>query len=154
MISKKSPFLGTKCRLAPIFSAVSQKETFLETTAKYITQNRTPICLGIDPGIGNTGWGVVQRLPSGYQLVGFGVIHTPANAPIGERLNTCYATIRELITEHGPHLVSIKNVFFNRNISSCISTASVMGDCGAGKHTGGSPNATNQTAGSQIRSHR
>ena len=41
-------------------------------------------------------------------------------------MNTHYATIRELLTEFSPDLVSIESVFFNKNISSCISTASVI----------------------------
>ena len=82
--------------------------------------------LGIDPGIGNTGWSVVKRTAGKYHYVESGVILTRAHAPIGNRLDTHYTLIRQLMTEHNPDLVSIEAIFFNRNISSCISTASVI----------------------------
>ena len=82
--------------------------------------------LGIDPGISNTGWSVVKHAAGKYQHVDSRVILTHAHAPIGKRLETHYKMIRQLLTEHSPDLVSIESVFFNRNISSCISTASVI----------------------------
>ena len=82
--------------------------------------------LGIDPGISNTGWAVVERAAGKYRYVDSRVILTHAHAPIGKRLETHYTMIRQLITEHSPDLVSIESVYFNRNISSCLSTASVI----------------------------
>ena len=90
------------------------------------SKNAHRLALGLDPGIGNTGYALVQRLPSRYQLLHSGVIFTSPRAPLGYRLNIHYATIRELLTEFSPDLVSIESVFFNKNISSCISTASVI----------------------------
>ena len=85
-----------------------------------------PLALGLDPGIGNCGYAIVQRLPNRYHLLHSGVIYTSSRAPLGVRLQTHYSTIRELLTEFSPDLVSIESVFFNKNISSCISTASVI----------------------------
>ena len=90
------------------------------------SKNAHRLALGIDPGIGNCGYALVQRLPSRYQLLHSGVIFTSPRAPLGYRLDMHYATIRELLTEHSPDLVSIESVFFNKNISSCLSTASVI----------------------------
>ena len=87
---------------------------------------RKNTAFGIDPGIGNTGWALVERLPSGYCLLHSGVICTAARTPIGKRLDTHYSKITELLTEHTPATVVIESVFFNRNITSCISTASVI----------------------------
>ena len=82
--------------------------------------------LGIDPGIGNTGWAIVKHEANRYEHIDSGVILTHAHVPIGKRLSTHYTMIRQLITEHSPDLVSIESVYFNRNISSCLSTASVI----------------------------
>ena len=90
------------------------------------SKNAHRLALGLDPGIGNCGYALVQRLPSRYQLLHSGVIFTSPRAPLGYCLDTHYATIRELLTEHSPDLVSIEAVFFNKNISSCLSTASVI----------------------------
>ena len=89
-------------------------------------QNPNSIVLGIDPGISNTGWAVVKHAAGKYRYVDSCVILTHAHAPIGKRLDMHYTRIRELLTEHSPDMVSIESVFFNRNISSCISTASVI----------------------------
>ena len=84
------------------------------------------ICLGVDPGIAATGWGVVQRKPTGFSRVDSGVISTDAVLPIGTRLEIHFDGFKELLAEHAPTLVCIEAVFFNRNIKSCISTASVI----------------------------
>ena len=88
--------------------------------------NSNSVVLGVDPGISNTGWSIVKRNGSGYQHIDSGMILTHAHAPIGKRLDTHYTMIRELLTEHSPDIVSIEAIFFNRNISSCLSTASVI----------------------------
>lgn len=96
----------------------------MQTTTDDTTKRN--LCLGVDPGIASTGWGIVQRKPTGFQLIGSGVQNTKAILPIGTRLENHYNAFQELLTEHAPTLVCIEGVFFNRNISSCISTASVI----------------------------
>ena len=88
--------------------------------------NPNSIVLGIDPGIHSTGWSVVKHAAAKYQHVDSGVILTHAHALIGKRLDTHYTMIRELLREHSPDIVSIEAIFFNKNITSCISTASVI----------------------------
>ena len=87
------------------------------------------LALGIDPGIGNTGYAIVERLPSRYRLPRSGVIHAPTHAVLGERLDMHYKVVRELLTEYSPDLVCIESVYFNRNITSCLSTAGVIAIC-------------------------
>ena len=95
------------------------------------------VALGLDPGIGNCGYAIVERLPNGYHLHHCGVIYTSPRVSLGIRLETHYSTIRELLTEFSPDFLSIERVFFNRNISSCISTASVIAVAElAGVHAG------------------
>lgn len=84
------------------------------------------LCLGVDPGIASTGWGVVRRKPTGFARVDSGVIYTATELPIGTRLERHYNEFQKLLAEHAPTLVCIEAVFFNRNISSCVSTASVI----------------------------
>ena len=84
------------------------------------------LALGLDPGIGNCGYAIVQRLANRYDLLYSGVIYTPPRTSLGTRLQTHYLRIREVLTEYSPDFVSIESVFFNKNISSCISTAHVI----------------------------
>ena len=92
----------------------------MQTTTAYTTKRK--ICLGVDPGIASTRWGIVNRKPTGFQLIGSGVFYTKAVRPIGTRLENHYNAFHLLLTEHAPTLVCSEGVFFNRNISSCIST--------------------------------
>ena len=85
-----------------------------------------PLSLGIDPGIGNTGWALVRRTATGYRLTDSGIITTPANTPLGKRLDQHYSRLYEVMKTYTPDLMAIEAVYFNRNISSCISTASVI----------------------------
>ena len=89
-------------------------------------QRRAKRCLGIDPGLANCGWSVVHRLQSKYHLITSGCLHTPKTKTLGSRLASIYAGMCQLLTEHDPDRVCIEAVFFNKNVSSCISTASVI----------------------------
>lgn len=91
---------------------------------KYQTKN--PRCLGLDPGIGNTGWAVVRYTPNGYRLTDSGVITTVLKTSLGNRLDQHFSKLNEILKTYAPDMVSIESVFFNRNISSCLSTASVI----------------------------
>ena len=78
------------------------------------------IVLGVDPGLANCGWSVVQHTAGKYCHIDSGVILTRAHAPIGKRLETRYKMIRQMLTKHSPDIVSIESVFFNRNISYSV----------------------------------
>ena len=83
-------------------------------------------CLGIDPGLANCGWAVVHRSGQKYQLIEKGTIRTKSTEEQPYRLEKIYADVLELLREHTPDKVEIEAVFFNRNVKSCISTASVI----------------------------
>lgn len=85
-------------------------------------------CLGIDPGLANTGWAVISRKKSGgFQHLASGVIRTESSACEAVRYATIYNAVNALIGEHTPDVLSIESVYFNKNVSSCLSTASVIG---------------------------
>lgn len=85
-------------------------------------------CLGIDPGLANCGWSVVNRKKSGgFQHLASGVIRTESNACEAVRYATIYNAVNALIGEYTPDILSIESVYFNKNVSSCLSTSSVIG---------------------------
>ena len=67
------------------------------------------IILGIDPGIGNTGWAVVKRHATGYTLIDSGYQTTPTKAPFGERLNTQFITIHDRLMAYEPNALAIED---------------------------------------------
>lgn len=84
-------------------------------------------CLGIDPGIANTGFAVVQKSKSGYTLVSEGLITTDSKTPTGERLLKIYQHLSEFMATDMPDTIAIERCYHNRNISSSMKTGAVIG---------------------------
>lgn len=86
--------------------------------------------LGIDPGTGICGFGVVQYVTHKQpRMVTAGVITTPAHTPIEERLLDIYNSLHEIIEETHPDEVSIEKLYFNQNITTGITVAEARGVC-------------------------
>ena len=85
--------------------------------------------LGIDPGTGICGFGVIDIKKGKPTLVDAGVISTPAHTPLPERLEDIYDSLHEIITETKPDVVSIEKLFFMQNITTGISVAEARGVC-------------------------
>lgn len=83
--------------------------------------------MGIDPGIANTGFGVVRVAGGRMSAVDGGVIETPASAPAEERLNTVHAALTELITWHEPTSVALESLYFGKNVRSALSVGQARG---------------------------
>ncbi|VXC18723.1 Crossover junction endodeoxyribonuclease RuvC [Microbacterium sp. 8M] len=84
--------------------------------------------LGIDPGLTRCGVGVVDVDPMRRgTLVHVGVIRTPVDAPIGERLAAVAAGIRAVIAEHTPQAVAVERVFAQQNSHTVMGTAQASG---------------------------
>lgn len=83
--------------------------------------------LGIDPGTGITGFGVIDAEGQNYKLVGAGVIRTPANSPLPERLETIFQELQSLIKEYKPDAMSVEKLFFAKNVTTAISVSHARG---------------------------
>lgn len=84
--------------------------------------------LGIDPGLTRCGIGVVDVDRSRRaSLVHVGVVRTPVDADIAERLAGIAAGIRAVIEEHGPAAVAVERVFAQQNRQTVMGTAQASG---------------------------
>ena len=83
--------------------------------------------IGIDPGTGILGFGVVDVTKSGYKMVTAGVVRTPAHTPLDERLEEIFDSLTELITETKPQIMSIEKLFFARNVTTAMSVSHARG---------------------------
>ena len=83
--------------------------------------------IGIDPGTGILGFGVIDVQGSHFTLVTAGVITTPAHTPIDERLEEIFDGLTEIIAETKPEMMSIEKLFFSRNVTTAISVAQARG---------------------------
>lgn len=79
--------------------------------------------LGIDPGIGTVGFGVVDSEKGKDTYVACGVIKTPPNTPLSPRLDMIYNDLNELIVTFSPEAISVEELFFSKNVTTGISVA-------------------------------
>jgi len=85
------------------------------------------IILGIDPGLANTGWGVIQRDGSGCRAMSYGCISTKAIEPLAGRLARIHDEVRTVISRYAPAECAIESVFFGANTKSAFATGQARG---------------------------
>lgn len=85
------------------------------------------IILGIDPGLANTGWGVVERAGDRCRCLAYGCITTPAGAPVASRLRTIHDEVQRVIERYAPAACAVESVFFGTNAKSAFATGQARG---------------------------
>lgn len=83
--------------------------------------------LGIDPGLAQTGYGLVDIEDGELQLVCYGVISTEAGDLTPIRLQIIYQAVQALIAEYAPGAAAIEELFFGKNITSAIQVGKAVG---------------------------
>ena len=85
------------------------------------------IILGIDPGLANTGWGVIERDGSRCRAVAYGCISTKATEPLAQRLSAVHHGIREVIARYSPVECGIESIHLGTNAKSAFATGQARG---------------------------
>jgi len=68
--------------------------------------------LGVDPGLGITGYGLVDaKTPQDIRLIEAGVIRTPSKLAIAERLKKIYNNLENIINEHHPDVLVLEKIY-------------------------------------------
>ncbi len=83
--------------------------------------------IGIDPGTGILGFGVIDVNGAKLTMVDAGVITTPAHTPLDERLEEIYDGLTEIIAATKPEVMSIEKLFFARNVTTAMSVSHARG---------------------------
>lgn len=84
--------------------------------------------LGIDPGIGICGFGLIETTTrNGTQLLDYGAVTTKVDAPMAVRLKELYDSLSEVFKETKPEVVAIEKLFFSKNITTGIAVAEARG---------------------------
>lgn len=83
--------------------------------------------LGIDPGTGILGFGVIEADGQKAQLVDAGVIRTPVKEDDAVRLQTIYEELTDIIVASKPTIMSVEKLFFARNVTTAITVAQARG---------------------------
>lgn len=86
------------------------------------------LVIGIDPGTAITGYGLVSQEPDGSLMaVAYGVISTPANMLMPERLVKLYQELSQIVLLHQPHTGAVEKLFFQKNVKTAITVAQGRG---------------------------
>jgi crossover junction endodeoxyribonuclease RuvC len=83
--------------------------------------------LGIDPGIGRTGWGVVEVERGELRAEKYGCIETSLKLPLEKRLQEVYSSISGIIKDHKPDALAIEDLFFNTNTKTALVVGQARG---------------------------
>ena len=84
--------------------------------------------LGIDPGIGICGFGLIETSGrSNARALDFGVVTTTVDAPLPSRLKELYDSLHEVFEQTKPEKVAVEKLFFSKNITTGIAVAEARG---------------------------
>src|SRR6185369_4576637 len=83
--------------------------------------------LGIDPGIGRTGWGVIEIQSSKFKVQNFGCIETPVGMEMEKRLLSLHEQLEKIITDEKPEALGIEDLFFNTNAKTALVVGQARG---------------------------
>ena len=95
--------------------------------------------LGIDPGYGITGFGIIDADRGKQVLLRCGAITTPAHTDFSARLEMIYNDMQELLKMAQPEAVAIEELFFGQNVTTGIGVAQSRGVILLAIHQAGIP---------------
>ena len=90
-------------------------------------RNSNLTVLGVDPGFGRVGYGVVRSQGSAFTLLACGVIETSKRHPVSQRLAWIRDGITELIATHRPQRVAIEKLYFSKNVTTALTVGEARG---------------------------
>lgn len=76
--------------------------------------------MGVDPGLGTTGFGVLDQKGKQVKLVAFGTVKPPTKLPLADRLEYLNSHMVELLDKFNPGTMAIEDTFYSRNVKSAM----------------------------------
>lgn len=85
------------------------------------------VILGIDPGYGRVGYGIIHVKNNMPSYADAGCIETRANTPPDERISIIYSRVKALIKQHGPAVLALERLYFAKNTKTALRVAESRG---------------------------
>lgn len=96
--------------------------------SRVLLYNIYVIILGIDPGYGTTGYGVIEKLNNGNTVpVDYGVILTPKDESFPVRLAMLEDGMNKIYAKYKPQEIAVEELFFSKNITTGMQVAHARG---------------------------
>ena len=86
-----------------------------------------PKILGLDPGLGTTGWAIIQAEGNRLSHVANGQLKSDAAFPLAQRLARLADQLEAMIAEHRPDFAAVEEVFVNQNPRSTLKLGQARG---------------------------
>ena len=86
-----------------------------------------PKILGLDPGLGTTGWGLIQADGNRLSHIANGQLRTDASVALPERLSHLASQLEAIIADHSPETAAVEEVFVNKNPQSTLKLGQARG---------------------------
>ena len=83
--------------------------------------------LGVDPGLANTGFGIVDLKTNSYSLVSYGCITTKPDESFALRLQKIYEELNIIIKKFNPKYLAVEELFFCKNVKSALAVGQAKG---------------------------
>ncbi len=87
----------------------------------------TKIILGIDPGIADTGYGIIKEEGSKLTCLTYGTIKTNSKSDLISRLEILHKELDKIIKKYKPKLVAVEQLFFNKNVRTALIVGQARG---------------------------
>ena len=87
------------------------------------------LIIGLDPGLGTTGWGIIAKSGNRLSHIANGQIRTDPAAPLPERLVTIDRELTDVLLTHQPTCGAVEEVFVNTNPQSTLKLGQARGVC-------------------------
>jgi crossover junction endodeoxyribonuclease RuvC len=85
------------------------------------------VILGIDPGLANTGWGVVECDGARFRCLAYGCIRTTAADDTARRCKSVRDGLADVVARYRPSEAALESIYFNRNVATAMSTGQARG---------------------------
>lgn len=85
------------------------------------------VIMGIDPGFGIMGWGVIKLTGEEVSLIDYGAIETDKEQDFGQRLCYINDSLASLLNEYKPDDIAIEELFFAANVTTGLKVAAARG---------------------------
>lgn len=85
------------------------------------------VILGIDPGYGRIGFGVIQKVGNTFNMIDYGVIYTDKDANLPKRLLKIKKDMKSLIERYKPDESAVEELYFFKNVATAIQVGEARG---------------------------
>ena len=83
--------------------------------------------LGIDPGLRNTGWGLIEAAGTRLAFVACGTVKSHGGDVLAERLRSLHDGLATIVAAHGPHEAAVEETYVNRDPQSALKLGQARG---------------------------